>query len=76
MAQIEVRHGSTAEWTFKNPILQPGEPGYDTDLHFLKIGDGVKRWLELDYAVSGAGNGNLIGLTEGGAVSPLILTIQ
>jgi hypothetical protein len=39
--RIQVRRGTTAEWTNANPVLASGELGYDVDLRIFKIGDGV-----------------------------------
>lgn len=44
---LQIRRGTTAEWTAANPILAIGEPGYDTDLKILKIGDGSTAWATL-----------------------------
>lgn len=57
---IQVRHGTTANWTAINPVLDMGEPGYDSDLGIFKIGDGVTAWNSL-LAIAGAGGGILAG---------------
>lgn len=44
LVQIQLRRDTTTNWTTANPILQSGEPGYDTVLKILKIGDGVTTW--------------------------------
>lgn len=36
-------------WADANPVLHPGEPGYESDSKKLKIGDGETHWRELDY---------------------------
>ena len=46
---IRIRRGTAALWTSTNPVLNLGEPGYETDTGFLKIGDGVTAWASLDY---------------------------
>lgn len=48
MARIMVRRGTSAKWSAKNPILEEGEPGYDTETHELKIGDGSSNWSDLE----------------------------
>lgn len=48
-ATIQFRRGNAAEWTAVNPILRPGEPGFELDKGGLKIGDGATPWNELDY---------------------------
>lgn len=51
---VRVKHAylSAAEWVSKNPILQAGELGIESDTQKYKIGDGVTRWSNLSY-VSG-----------------------
>lgn len=38
-----------AEWDFKDPILNKGEIGFETDTNRAKVGNGVHRWTELNY---------------------------
>ena len=45
-------HGTAQEWSTANPILNLGEIGVATDVHRLKIGDGVTRWNALDWIVA------------------------
>lgn len=47
--RVMFRRGTAAQWRQANPVLAIGEPGYETDTHQLKIGDGVKRWVDLHY---------------------------
>jgi len=51
------REGPAVEWTFKNPILALGEPGFEVDTGKFKIGDGFNKWLDLEYFIPGAGGG-------------------
>lgn len=51
-ARIQLRRGTAAFWTSENPILFPGEPGYEKDTGKLKVGDGVTPWRGLDYISS------------------------
>lgn len=44
---FKLRRGSAKAWEKNNPILEYGEPGFDKDNGYLKIGDGSKQWLEL-----------------------------
>jgi hypothetical protein len=46
---FKLRRGSAVEWSTDNPVLAPGEPGFETDTGMLKIGDGFKLWSDLDY---------------------------
>ena len=46
---FKLRRATVAEWEEKNPILSLGEPGFAYDINGLKIGDGIRPWLELEY---------------------------
>lgn len=46
---IQLRRNTTANWTAQNPILEIGEPGYDTNLKKIKIGDGITPWVNLPF---------------------------
>ncbi len=48
-AIIRFRRATENEWIQANPILRLGEPAFSTDTNQIKIGDGKKPWLELDY---------------------------
>jgi hypothetical protein len=48
---LKLRRGTSVDWASKNPVLGSGEPGYETDTHLLKIGDGTSRWSELPYFI-------------------------
>jgi hypothetical protein len=39
-----------ATWTAKNPLLQRGEIGAESDTYRIKIGDGVTYWNDLPYS--------------------------
>lgn len=41
---IKLRRGSSSEWSSVNPVLDSGEPGYDTTSKTLKIGDSATSW--------------------------------
>ena len=51
--KFQLRRDSLADWTQSNPVLRPGEPGYDSTTNGLKIGDGTTNWSELSY-IAGA----------------------
>jgi hypothetical protein len=51
--QLELREGTAASWTTTNPVLGPGEPGYETDTGRIKIGDGTTAWNSLKYNTTG-----------------------
>lgn len=52
---IQVKRGKSSSWVCLNPILRPGEPGFESDTGKLKIGDGTKTWNELGYIGEGKG---------------------
>ena len=69
---IQLKRGKSTTWKTKNLLLLSGEPGFETDTHRLKIGDGKTKWNDLPYI----GNGETIELPENimkflGAVSEL-----
>lgn len=47
--EISIRRGSAAEWASSNPILESGEPGFESDTVRFKIGDGETAWNSLRY---------------------------
>ena len=47
--QIQLRRGTSSEWTAANPTLAEGELGLETDTYLYKIGDGETDWNDLDY---------------------------
>ena len=48
-ARMLQRRATSAEWTAENPILSPGEFGWDTTVKRMKIGDGATTWVDLDW---------------------------
>ena len=50
--KIQLRHDTAANWEAnKTVVLLAGELGFETDTNKFKIGDGVRTWAELPYAV-------------------------
>jgi len=47
---IQIRRGTTSQWTTANPILSSGELGLDTTLNQIRIGDGSTAWSSLTTA--------------------------
>lgn len=45
--KIKLKHGTAAEWTAENPVLEAGEPGYISDSNILKVGDGTTAFNSL-----------------------------
>lgn len=50
MSRIQVRRGTSTQWTTANPVLAQGEPGYETNTGRFKIGNGSTAWNSLAYA--------------------------
>jgi hypothetical protein len=55
LVQMQVRRGTSTEWTTANPILAAGEIGLDTTQNKFKIGDGTSTWNALAFATGPAG---------------------
>ena len=53
-ARMQQRRGTSATWASLDPVLLAGEFGLETDTGVVKIGDGVKRWSELEALGTGA----------------------
>ena len=53
--KFQLRRDSLADWSASNPVLRPGEPGYDSTTNGLKIGDGTTSWGDLSYIAGGTG---------------------
>ena len=51
--RIKLRRDTAANWNTSNPILAQGETGFETNTRAMKLGDGVTRWKDLKYAVTG-----------------------
>lgn len=47
--KIQVRRGTSSQWSSANPTLSAGEIGYETNTKKLKIGDGTTTWGSLAY---------------------------
>lgn len=47
-AQIRLRRNNSASWAALNPILGPGEQGFESDTGHFRIGDGLTHWNDLD----------------------------
>lgn len=59
----------STEWTDKNPLLQRGEIGAESDTHRIKVGDGATYWNNLPYtsdviATWGSINGDITDQTD------------
>ena len=50
--RIQVRRGTSSEWTTANPTLAAGEMGVETNTNKFKFGNGTDAWNNLSYAAS------------------------
>jgi hypothetical protein len=46
---LRFKRGTSAEWAVSPYVLTLGEPGYDTTVKRLKVGDGVNQWALLKW---------------------------
>lgn len=77
ITNITFRKGTSIEWSTINPILDSGEPGYDSTNQKLKIGDGTTPWNSLRYegVVSPVIEGSLV-VPAGTTASPSIVFVN
>ena len=50
---IQLKGGSAAAWTAKNPVLAKREMGLEMDTRKFKVGDGTTAWNDLSYWTGG-----------------------
>jgi putative NADH-flavin reductase len=48
--RILLRRDNSLNWTYNDPVLMTGEPGYETDTNKFKVGDGQTPWSEIGRA--------------------------
>jgi len=53
--KFKLRRDTGLNWSNANPVLQSGEPGFDTTAGALKIGDGYTPWNMLPYLSGSTG---------------------
>jgi hypothetical protein len=70
LVDYRLRRGTTARWVDKNPLLDQGEIGFETDTGKFKIGDGVHRWIDLPYFLNEEQIQTLIAAGGGGSGGP------
>ena len=46
---LQLRKGTASAWVAANPVLEVGEPGFESDTKKFKIGDGTTAWNQLRY---------------------------
>lgn len=47
--KIQIRRGTSTQWTTANPTLSAGEWGLETNTGKVKLGDGSTAWTSLAY---------------------------
>jgi hypothetical protein len=71
--RIQVRRGTSSQWTNANPTPEPGEIGWESNTNKFKIGDGSTAWDDLPYFVDedtmDSSIGDYIPLTQKSNVS-------
>jgi hypothetical protein len=53
--RIQIRRGTSTDWSSVNPTLAAGEIGFETNTKKIKVGDGTTAWNSLSYISSDAG---------------------
>lgn len=64
MSTIRFRRGVAQRWTEVNPVLDEGEPGFETNTGRFKIGNGRTHWTELTYVAPGDQEDALTALVD------------
>lgn len=79
-AKIRPRRGTLTDWNTANPILDEGElaweypdSGVGSGICKVKIGDGIHRYKQLQYALDGTSASEIIG---GGVDSFHLISIR
>lgn len=68
---MQMRRGTTSEWSTANPILAAGELGLDTVQNKFKIGDGTTAWNSLAFATGPRGE----SMVTYGKAGPLVTSV-
>jgi len=71
MSKIQIRRGTTSEWTASNPVLASGELGLDTTTGVIKTGNGSSTWSVLTTTYA---SGTLMTTVQG-QITPTAWTI-
>jgi hypothetical protein len=59
--RMQQRRGTAEQWGLANPVLAPGEIGFETDTNQFKIGDGVNTWDDIDYFLNSGEVDEILG---------------
>ena len=60
MPIIRFKRDLAAAWAAQNPVLDHGEPGFETDTGRMKIGANSAHWNDLPYVDQNLGGGILV----------------
>ena len=71
-AVMQVKRGSTEDWSATSYKLLPGQFGFEYDTGRFKIGNGVKTWAELPYFIDAQIIAELITSMGGGTTDPRV----
>lgn len=63
---IQMRRGTSAQWTSSNPVLASGEVGIETDTRLFKFGNGTLSWNSLPYTTTSTYQIDLLVVAGGG----------
>lgn len=76
VARVRLRRGTAAQWASANPVLAPGEPGFETDTGIVRVGDGATAWSSLPLAgpqgPTGPPGADGSGVPAGGAAGTVL----
>lgn len=49
MTVIRLKRLTSVQWNRADPLLESGQQGFELDTGRYKIGDGIRRWSQLDF---------------------------
>ena len=75
LSQLALRADSSTGWSSENPVLIKGEPGFDTTVGKLKIGDGITAWNSLPFIGGTEANHYEVTGTEAGDIADITTAV-
>jgi hypothetical protein len=70
-ARMQQRYDTAANWASVNPVLLPGEFGFESDTLKFKLGDGATAWNSLTYIEVNPSSIEVNGDVDFNGVSPV-----